>query len=149
MTESQSSPQENNNNKRYSINKKDVLLGVLSVFIPPIPVIMRKGFFSRDCLLNLLLFILFFFPAIIHALYVIYETSELRTKDETTITANTTEDRVPLTSNYDNDMNKTRGNPSFATDLEQGSSTLPAYEEVVKAPIPAVSDNKVQFNQNP
>lgn len=34
--------------------------------------------FDRDTLLNLLLFLLLFFPAIIHACYVVYETSDER-----------------------------------------------------------------------
>mgnify|MGYP003365122911 CR=1 FL=1 len=63
---------------RYSINKDDLLLMVLAVFIPPLAVWRRKGVFDRDTLLNLLLFLLLFFPAIIHACYVVYETSDER-----------------------------------------------------------------------
>ncbi|CAI4549179.1 CDA_G0028260.mRNA.1.CDS.1 [Saccharomyces cerevisiae] len=65
----------------YSINKDDLLLMVLAVFIPPVAVWKRKGIFNRDTLLNVLLFLLLFFPAIIHACYVVYETSSERSYD--------------------------------------------------------------------
>ncbi|CAI4043535.1 hypothetical protein SKDZ_10G0640 [Saccharomyces kudriavzevii ZP591] len=68
----------NDNRMRYSINKDDLVLMVLAVFIPPASVWKRKGLFNRDTLLNLLLFLLLFFPATIHACYVVYETSDER-----------------------------------------------------------------------
>ena len=93
----------------YSVNKDDLILIVLSVFIPPVSVIIRKGFFSRDFLLNLLLFLIFFFPAVIHAFYVIYETSTQRpynnTGDSSATTSSsnviTNEAQLPLASNVD------------------------------------------------
>ena len=117
----------------YSVNKHDVLLMVLSVFLPPITVWVRRGFFSRDFLLNLLLFVLFFFPAIFHAAYVIYETSEERQ------------------SSYESVPNQEEGSESqaprngdFNVDLE-AQGTLPRYEEVVDASAAKPhGDNKVQ-----
>lgn len=131
----------------YSVNKDDLLLIVLSVFIPPIPVITRKGFFSRDFLLNLLLFLIFFFPAILHSFYVIYETSTQRPYNNTgnpsvaTQSSNVVaaEDQLPLASNVDG-----LNNGNFNIDLERDGNKgdLPNYEEV--AGNVHITDNKIQ-----
>ena len=131
----------------YSVNKDDLILIVLSVFIPPVSVIIRKGFFSRDFLLNLLLFLIFFFPAVINAFYVIYETSTQRpynnTGDSSATTSSsnviTNEAQLPLASNVDGISN---GN--FNLDLERAGSRgdLPNYEEV--AGDVHMTDNKIQ-----
>ena len=125
----------------YSVNKDDLILIVLSVFIPPVSVIIRKGFFSRDFLL------IFFFPAVIHAFYVIYETSTQRpynnTGDSSATTSSsnviTNEAQLPLASNVDGISN---GN--FNLDLERAGSRgdLPNYEEV--AGDVHMTDNKIQ-----
>lgn len=131
----------------YSVNKDDLLLIVLSVFIPPIPVIIRKGFFSRDFLLNLLLFLVFFFPAILHSFYVIYETSTQRPYNNTGNSSVATqpsnvvaaEDQLPLASNVDG-----LNNGNFNIDLERDGNKgdLPNYEEV--AGNVHITDNKIQ-----
>ncbi|KAK5779798.1 YqaE/Pmp3 family membrane protein PWA37_001014 [Arxiozyma heterogenica] len=131
----------------YSVNKDDLILIVLSIFIPPVAVIIRKGFFSRDFLLNLLLFLIFFFPAIIHAFYVIYETSTQRPYNNTNGSSTTvsisnvvaTEDQLPLASNVDG-----LNNGNFNIDLERDGNKgdLPNYEEV--AGHKHVTDNKIQ-----
>lgn len=131
----------------YSVNKDDLILIVLSVFVPPVAVIIRKGFFSRDFLLNLLLFLIFFFPAIIHAFYVIYETSTQRPYNNTNGSSTTvsssnvvaTEDQLPLASNVDG-----LNNANFNIDLERDGNKgdLPNYEEV--AGYKHVTDNKIQ-----
>ncbi|AQZ11880.1 SNA3 (YJL151C) [Zygosaccharomyces parabailii] len=119
----------------YSVNKNDVVLMLLGVFIPPIPVLIRRGFFSRDFLLNLLLFLLFFFPAIIHAGYVIYETSEER---------QTGYESVPNQEAQES-SSMSRRNGDFNVDLE-AQSMLPRYEEVVEpTKTNAPTDNKVQI----
>lgn len=107
---------------------------LVGVFIPPISVLMRRGFFSRDFLLNLLLFLLFFFPAIIHAAYVIYETSEER---------KTGYEAIPGQEQQGNE-GSSRGNGDFNVDLE-AQNALPCYEEVVEpSQTNAPTDNKVQ-----
>lgn len=119
----------------YSVNKHDLLLMVLAVFLPPVTVWTRKGFFSRDFLLNLLLFLMFFFPAILHAGYVIYETSTERQSGY---------ESVP---NQENDPKSQQPrNGDFNVDLEaQGQSSLPRYEEVVDASSTKPhGDNKIQ-----
>ncbi|KAL6944631.1 hypothetical protein ACO0RG_001370 [Hanseniaspora osmophila] len=66
----------------YSINKDDLILCLVALIFPTIPVIMRKGFWTKETLLNFLLLILFAFPAALHAWYVIYKTSNLRSDEE-------------------------------------------------------------------
>lgn len=135
----------------YSVNKDDLTLIVLSVFLPPIAVIIRKGFFSRDFLLNLLLFLIFFFPAIVHAFYVIYETSKQRPYNQdsntnTTAPAASTsssapEDQAPLTSNVDG-INNGDMNIDLERDAEYNNESLPNYDEITgKLP---TTDNKIQ-----
>ncbi|CAL9732626.1 hypothetical protein MOUN0_O02256 [Monosporozyma unispora] len=142
----------------YSVNKDDLILIALSVFVPPVVVIIRKGFFSRDFLLNLLLFVIFFFPAIIHAFYVVYETSLQRpynnpnlsnNSNETNTNTNTistsssnkpsAEDEMPLTSNVDG-----INNGDFNMDLERdgNSEGLPNYDEITGQR--STTDNKIQ-----
>lgn len=140
----------------YSVNKEDLLLIVLSVFVPPVVVIIRKGFFSRDFLLNLLLFLIFFFPAIIHAFYVVYETSLQRpynnpnvanvNTNTTTNNSNTStsskplgEDQLPLTSNVDGFNN---GDINMDLERDGNSEGLPNYDEITGQK--STTDNKIQ-----
>ncbi|RLV86955.1 hypothetical protein JA9_001091 [Meyerozyma sp. JA9] len=49
----------------------DLCLIVLSVLFPPLPVWIRRGFCSQDSFINILLFILGYFPGLIHSWYII------------------------------------------------------------------------------
>ncbi|CCE93936.1 Sna3p TDEL_0H00770 [Torulaspora delbrueckii] len=121
------------NSRKLSINRSDGWLLLLSVFVPPVPVLIRKGFFSRDFLLNVLLFVILFIPAIAHAAYVIIETSDERNKDY---------EPVPVPSQDDEEG---PGNGDFDVDLE--SNALPLYDDVVASseqPTDAPTDNKIQ-----
>lgn len=120
--------------KKLSVNRSDVWMLILSVFVPPIPVLIRRGFFSRDFLLNVLLFVMFFIPAIAHAAYVIIETSKERDNDF-----------APVPSHDDLEDAETSGpnNGDFDVDLEANQRDLPQYDDVVATPV-ATTDNKVQ-----
>lgn len=121
------------NSRKLSINRSDGWLLLLSVFVPPVPVLIRKGFFSRDFLLNVLLFVILFIPAIAHAAYVIIETSDERNKDYEPV-------QVPS-----QDDEEGPGNGDFNVDLE--SNALPLYDDVVASseqPTDAPMDNKIQ-----
>lgn len=50
--------------------KNLLLLIILSVFLPPIAVLIDKGF-GKDFILNLILTLLFFLPGLIHALWLV------------------------------------------------------------------------------
>lgn len=50
---------------------RDWILVLVAIFVPPVAVWFKRGFFSRDLLINVLLFLFGFFPGLIHALYVI------------------------------------------------------------------------------
>ncbi|SCU99666.1 LAME_0G04720g1_1 [Lachancea meyersii CBS 8951] len=64
----------------YTLNKDDIILVVSALILPPLPVIVRKGLVSRDFWINLLLCLLFGFPGILHAVYVVYMTSSERSQ---------------------------------------------------------------------
>ncbi|CAR23996.1 Sna3p [Lachancea thermotolerans CBS 6340] len=58
----------------YSFNKDDLILAVLAFFIPPLPVLIRRGL-RKDFWINFLLCFFLGFPAMFHALYVIHKSS--------------------------------------------------------------------------
>lgn len=64
------------------MHARDWFLVFIAIFIPPLAVWLKRGFFTKDLLINFLLFLLGFFPGLIHALYVIschpYEENEAR-----------------------------------------------------------------------
>jgi uncharacterized membrane protein YqaE (UPF0057 family) len=47
-----------------------VVLIILAVVLPPVAVIVKKGF-GKDLLINIILCILLFFPGMIHAIWVV------------------------------------------------------------------------------
>lgn len=47
-----------------------VVLIILAVLLPPVAVIVKKGF-GKDLLINIILCILLFFPGMIHAIWVV------------------------------------------------------------------------------
>ncbi|KAL3232107.1 Protein SNA2 [Nakaseomyces bracarensis] len=53
------------------MHARDWFLVFIAVFLPPVAVGLRRGFCSKDMLVNVLLFVLGFFPGLIHALYII------------------------------------------------------------------------------
>ncbi|CCD25775.1 Sna2p NDAI_0F04570 [Naumovozyma dairenensis CBS 421] len=60
------------------MHARDWFLVFIAIFVPPLAVWVKRGICSKDFLINLILFLLGFFPGLIHALYVIschpYET---------------------------------------------------------------------------
>ncbi|GMM57604.1 Sna3 protein [Maudiozyma humilis] len=133
---------------RYSINKDDLLLVILAVFVPPVPVIIRRGLCNKDTLLNLLLFMVLFFPATIHSFYVIYETSKER--DGERERGSTQEDRVPLTNgDFSRDLEAGRADAGAEESAEtETSADLPRYDEVASSTLRddfrGAGDNKQQ-----
>ena len=65
-----------------SLTKNDTLLIFLSIFLPPLSIYLRQGFWSKDFLINFLLTLFLGIPGFIHAVYVIYTTSSLRQSDK-------------------------------------------------------------------
>jgi uncharacterized membrane protein YqaE (UPF0057 family) len=56
-------------NKGNKVDNK-LLLIILSIFLPPVAVFMKKGGFDTDVIINIVLCFLMFLPAIIHALWI-------------------------------------------------------------------------------
>ncbi|CCE66202.1 hypothetical protein TPHA_0P00440 [Tetrapisispora phaffii CBS 4417] len=53
------------------MHARDWFLVFVAVFLPPVAVWFKKGFFSKELLVNVLLLCLGFFPGLVHALWVI------------------------------------------------------------------------------
>lgn len=53
------------------MHARDWLLVLVGFFIPPIPVFVKRGFFSADFWINILLCLLGFIPGLLHAYYII------------------------------------------------------------------------------
>ncbi|CCK70687.1 Sna2p KNAG_0F00150 [Huiozyma naganishii CBS 8797] len=53
------------------MHARDWFLVFIAVFVPPVAVWFKRGLGSKDFWINLLLFLLGFFPGLIHALYII------------------------------------------------------------------------------
>ena len=47
-----------------------ILLIIIAIFLPPLAVFLKKGA-GKDLLINILLCLLFFLPAMIHAIWVV------------------------------------------------------------------------------
>jgi len=64
------------------MSASDIFLALLAVLFPPLPVWIKRGICSADSLLNLLLFVLGYFPGLLHAWYVIARFPEGVNDDE-------------------------------------------------------------------
>lgn len=53
------------------MHARDWFLVLVAIFFPPIAVWLKRGFFTKDLLINVLLCLLGFIPGLIHALYVV------------------------------------------------------------------------------
>ncbi|SCU87577.1 LADA_0E04852g1_1 [Lachancea dasiensis] len=62
----------------FTVNKDDIILGLVALILPPLSVFLRSGFKSRDFWINMLLCVLFGVPGCLHAFYVVYTTSSER-----------------------------------------------------------------------
>ena len=49
-----------------------ILLIVLAIFLPPVAVFLKKGV-GKDLLINIILCLLFFFPGVLHAIWVVIQ----------------------------------------------------------------------------
>ncbi|ODV81660.1 uncharacterized protein CANTADRAFT_87630 [Suhomyces tanzawaensis NRRL Y-17324] len=50
---------------------RDWFLVLIGFFLPPVPVLIKRGFFSADFWINILLCVLGFIPGLIHSYYII------------------------------------------------------------------------------
>ncbi|CDK27011.1 unnamed protein product [Kuraishia capsulata CBS 1993] len=53
------------------MHARDWLLAFIGIFLPPVPVFIKRGFFSADFWINIALLFLGFLPALVHAWYII------------------------------------------------------------------------------
>lgn len=53
------------------MHAQDWFMVFIGFFLPPIPVLVKRGFFSADFLINVVLCILGFFPGLLHCYYII------------------------------------------------------------------------------
>lgn len=78
-----------NNNKVpfLSLTKDDLILIIIAMFFPPVSVYLRKGLWTKDFLINILLTLLLGLPGFIHAVWLIYTSSELRDRTSEILSA--------------------------------------------------------------
>lgn len=53
------------------MHAQDWFMVFIGFFLPPVPVIVKRGFFSADLLINVVLCILGYFPGLLHLYYII------------------------------------------------------------------------------
>ena len=58
-----------------------LVLILLAIFLPPVAVVLKRGF-GKDLLINILLCLLVFFPGMVHALWVV--SNDMRLANEGT-----------------------------------------------------------------
>lgn len=51
-------------------NKIDIVKIILALLLPPVAVFLKKGA-GKDLLINIVLVFVFFFPAVVHAVYLV------------------------------------------------------------------------------
>ncbi|CAN6619938.1 hypothetical protein TRVA0_007S04016 [Trichomonascus vanleenenianus] len=81
----------------------DLLLALLALFVPPFPVIIKRGLFTVDTLLNVALTMLGGIPGVAHAWYIILKYPD---------------DGIPF-------LDTRRGSYDIIPDAEEGSTTPP------------------------
>ncbi|KAF0278170.1 hypothetical protein FOG50_00972 [Hanseniaspora uvarum] len=108
-----------NNESYISLTKNDTFLIFLSIFLPPLSIYLRQGFWSKDFLINFLLTLFLGIPGFIHAVYVIYTTSSLRQPSEHEIQSSRLEEGINSTDppNYES---SNQNSPLLNNDI-QGS----------------------------
>ncbi len=67
-TLSNRSPLERRSRSLRIVNK--LVLILIAIFLPPVAVVLKRGF-GMDLLINILLCLLLFFPGMVHALWVV------------------------------------------------------------------------------
>lgn len=129
-------------NRRYAINTDDIILCIVALFLPPLAVAWRKGFWSKYTLLNVLLCMTMALPGQLHAWYVIYMSSEER-RDYTLI--HEQRNGYDSLDSPDLEAGLQEEEPHVAAGVGQSSSEPPRYEDVVQKDSPSAStDNKIQ-----
>ncbi|KAH3666275.1 hypothetical protein OGAPHI_004464 [Ogataea philodendri] len=154
----------------FVIDPADVLLYCLAFIFPPLPVFFRKGFFSYELLIAMLLTILAHFPGLLYSVYIIYDTSLITGSDrgvETRLRAygqgngeyeplNDDPEAQPrevlspvpqrLGSQFHYQDSAPDAEPTEATAVGS-SANPPSYDDAIKnstSPPPLVGDHKVQ-----
>lgn len=129
----------------------DILLALLGLFIPPLPVAFKKGVFSLDTLLNVILTLLGGIPGVLHCWFVIVKYPgdgipfiENRRNNQYQIVPDE-ENGSPQPPSQVSNYQSTRNEDENVG--EGGSSSKPpAYSEVLQSGGPAKGDNKVQYH---
>ncbi|SCU96187.1 LAFA_0G04808g1_1 [Lachancea sp. 'fantastica'] len=118
----------------YTINKDDIILALSALILPPLPVILRRGVNSKDFWINLLLCLLFGFPGLLHAVYVVYQTSSERSE------------YIRVDENSDLEAQQGPVQTSEASKSVQQPEIPPAYNEVAPngSAAQVATDNKIQ-----
>lgn len=124
----------------FAFNKDDLLLGIVALFLPPLPVIIRRGP-RKDFWINILLVFLMGFPAILHSIYVVYTSS----REYPATRSNAEQDLEAQVSLVQPEPSK---KPQQAVEVTNAVQDVlpPAYDQVHAggAAAHAATDNKIQ-----
>ncbi|ODV86737.1 hypothetical protein CANARDRAFT_6309 [[Candida] arabinofermentans NRRL YB-2248] len=119
------------------VDPTDVLLYALAFFIPPLPVVLRKGFWSTELLISLFITVVLppFIFGPIYACYIIYDTSAITGSEAGIASRYNREARAPGYDQLDNDL---EANPEFASQnrrVQNSTVVSPIPQHVSQLPL--------------
>lgn len=111
------------------LDPTDLLLYILAFFVPPFPVLIRKGVKSTEFWASVLLSIMFHLPGLLLALYVIYDTSVI-TGSEAGLQSRFARDNYQQIADDENiDSENNENNDSIISPIPQHQTRI-NYEEL-------------------
>ncbi|KAA8916680.1 hypothetical protein TRICI_001178 [Trichomonascus ciferrii] len=129
---------------------RDILLALLGLFVPPLPVAIKRGLFSLDTLLNLILCLLGGLPGVLHCWYIIVKypddgipfVESARGRYQTVPDVESSNQVVH--PNYQSTATSGGENVGGAA----GPSEPPSYDQTIQRGAAVKGDNKVQYSDN-
>lgn len=132
---------------------RDILLALLGLFVPPLPVAMKRGVFSLDTLLNLILCLLGGLPGVVHCWYII-----VKYPDDGIPFVDSARGRYRIVPDVEDQSSNQTAHPNYqSTSTTSGGGDVggaagpiepPSYDQTIQRGAPAKGDNKVQYSDN-
>jgi uncharacterized membrane protein YqaE (UPF0057 family) len=139
------------NQQSCNLDVSDILLILLAFVAPPIPVLIRYGFFTNEFLLNVLLTILFGLPGTIHSIYLVYRSTECyqsRNRDVDYEQISDCPHEARDTSAALRDVSKNDGYHHIVNDTHEGVGSSSKVDSFLAEP-PAYEESETSFHNNP
>lgn len=135
---------------------RDILLALLGLFVPPLPVAIKRGVFSLDTLLNVILCLLGGLPGVLHCWYII-----VRYPDDGIPFVESARGRYQIVPDVEDQGSDQVVHPNYQSTATTasgggggnvggagGPSEPPSYDQSIQRGAPAKGDNKVQYSDN-